>query len=162
VPNQPPSLECKLVAGASSFTGSNESKAVPGSASRFSTPGFIFATQESKHSIRPIDTITPTAVALGLAIDTKYSNSADDIAKLANDILTKPDYAGAVILICWHHGTIPTLATALKGTGAQKWVGTVFDQVWLLDYSQGASPPIQQFGQQLLFTDEKCVPSKPW
>lgn len=117
---------------------------------------------DGRREHRQIDTITPTAVALGLTIDTKYSNSADDIAKLANDILTKSEYAGAVILICWHHGTIPALATALKGTGAQKWVGTGFDRVWLLDYSQGTSPPIQQFGQQLLFTDEKSVPTKPW
>ena len=162
VPTPPPSLECKLAAGASSFTASYESKDLPGSASRFPTPAFIFATQESKHSLRPIETITPTSVALGLTINSQYSNATKDIGKLANDILTKSDYAGKVILICWHHGTIDALATALNGTGAQKWVGTVFDRLWLLDYSEGASPPIQQFGQMLLFTDEKSVPSKPW
>jgi hypothetical protein len=162
VPTPPPSLECRLTAGGSSFSGSYEGKDVPGDASLFPTPAFIFATQESKHSDRPIETITPTSVALGLTIDSKYSNSTSDIAKLANDILTKSDYAGKVILICWHHGTIDAVATALHGTGATKWVGTVFDRLWLLDYSQGSSPPIQQFGQKLLFTDEASVPAKPW
>jgi len=81
-------------------------------------------------------------------------------SELANAVLA--DYARQVILICWHHGTIQTLATALKGTGATKWAGTVFDRVWLLDYTTGSNPAIQQFGQQLLFADEHDVPPKPW
>jgi len=50
----------------------------------------------------------------------------------------------------------------LGGAGAEKWAGTVFDRLWLLDYKAGANPPIQQFGQELLFTDETDVPTIPW
>ncbi len=154
--------ECKFVVTGSTFTGTYETKSGLATLPRFPAPAFIFATEDSGQSSRPVDTITPTAAVLGLPIDSSYSNSSTDIDKLATDILTKSDYAGQVILICWHHGTIDTLAAALKGTGAAKWAGTVFDRLWLLDYSQGASPPIQQFGQQLLFTDEKNVPPTPW
>jgi hypothetical protein len=161
-PPPAPILECKFAAGSSTFSATYEAKSGPPAAARFPAPGFIFATQDSNHSARPVDTITPTAAALGLTINSQYSNSKNDIEQLAKDILTKSDYAGQVILICWHHGTIDTLATKLHGTGAVKWVGTVFDRLWLLDYSQGDTPPIQQFGQELLFTDETDVPSTPW
>lgn len=164
-PPAPPTLECKLAVSGTTFSASYESKDVAGNSARFATPDFIIATASSKHSDRPVDTITPTAAALNLPINSSYSNSASDIQQLAKDVLStspKSPYAGKVVLICWHHGTIETLATALKGTGAQKWVGTVFDRVWLLDYSQSSTPPIQQFGQELLFTDETNVPTTPW
>jgi hypothetical protein len=159
-PPDGPILECKFAAGSGTFSASYEAKNGPLNPARFPAPGFIFATQDSNHSARPLDTITPTAVALGLTINSQYSNS--NIEQLAKNILTKSDYTGQVILICWHHGTIDTLATKLHGAGAVKWVGTVFDRLWLLDYSQGDQPPIQQFGQELLFTDETDVPPTPW
>ena len=159
-----PVLECKLEASSGAFAGSYEAKTGPSVAPRFAQPAVVVATAESGHSNRPIETVTPTATALGLQINPygSYTNSGKDIANLATAVLTSSDYAGKVVLICWHHGTINTLAAALNGTGAVKWAGTVFDRVWLLDYSQGSSPAIQQFGQMLLFTDEKNVPPKPW
>jgi hypothetical protein len=162
LPQGPSTPECKLALGQSAFSAAYEEKTIPSPAPRFSTPDFIFATAASHHSDRPIETVTPTAAALGLDIDDSYSNSSDDIARLANDILTKSDYAGKVVLICWHHGTIDALATALQGTGAQKWHGSVFDRLWLMDYAGSSTPAIQQFGQELLFTDERDVPSAPW
>ena len=155
-------LECKFAVNGTTFTGAYEPKSGLANRPRFPTPAFVFATADSDNSSRPVDTITPTAAALNLPIDSNYSNSSTDIGKLATDILTKSQYAGQIILICWHHGTIDTLATALHGTGATTWAGTVFDRVWLLDYSESATPPIQQFGQELLFTDETNVPPTPW
>lgn len=152
--------ECKLLLGNPGFSAAYEEKNVASPASRFPTPDFIFATQASPHSVRPIETVTPTAVALGLSIDATFADA--DYANLAHDILAKHKYAGKVLLICWHHGKICELANALNGTGAQKWHGSVFDRVWLLDYGQSPTPAIQQFGQELLFTDETDVPAAPW
>lgn len=162
-PKPPPSgpiLECEFDAGKATLSATYQPKTGPMAASRFPAPAVIFATEDSKHSSRPVDTISPTASACSLPIESHYSESQKDIAKLAKHVLA--DYPGEIILICWHHGTIPALATALGGTGAKKWAGTVFDRLWLLDYSAGANPPIQQFGQQLLFTDETDVPAVPW
>jgi len=160
IPPSGPILECKFAAGTETFAASYEPKAGPVVAPRFSAPSVIFATADSKHSSRPVDTISPTASALGLTINSHFTESSADITKLANTVLS--DYLGAVILICWHHGSIDALATALQGTGATKWHGAVFDRVWLLDYSQSSTPAIEQYGQELLFTDETGVPTVPW
>ena len=77
----------------------------------FCTPDFIFATAPSKHSNRPIETVTPLAKALNMPILDPYASA--DFANLAHDLLTDPKYSAKTILICWHHGKLPALAQAL-------------------------------------------------
>ena len=71
----------------------------------------IYLPPKRNSSNRPVETITPLAAALNLTYDDKHSDS--DYAKVASDILTHSQYAGKVVLVCWHHGNIPALATAL-------------------------------------------------
>lgn len=115
-------------------------------------PTVLFATQPSKNSTRPLETITPLSVALGLAINSNHADN--DFAKVASDILTKPAYNGQTVLICWHHGKIPDLATAL---GAQKipakWPGTTFDRVWQIRFTDGTTGDVQDSPQSLLYGD---------
>jgi len=102
-------------------------------------PDFLLATQQSKHSNRPVETITPLAKALGLEINSKHGD--DDYAIVANDILHHPKYAGKNVFICWHHGKIPKLAEALGVSNPiNPWPGNVFDRVWKIDYSKGSQP----------------------
>lgn len=68
----------------------------------FPKPDFLFATQQSKHSNRPVETIPPLAQTVGLEINSKPAD--DDYAKVADDILNHPKYAGRNVFICWHHG----------------------------------------------------------
>ena len=121
----------------------------------FGAPDFLFATQASKHSNRPVETITPLAKALGLPIDDKYAD--DDYAKVAEDVLTHSKYAGKRVLICWHHGKIPKLAEALGGVApVTHWPDSVFDRVWRIDYPAGGATtglPVQNIPQQLLYGD---------
>ncbi|MFA6920507.1 MAG: histidine phosphatase family protein [Gallionella sp.] len=122
----------------------------------FGKPDFLFATQASKHSNRPVETITPLAQALNLKIDSKHAD--DDFQKVADDILGNSKYAGKFILICWHHGKIPELTTALGGTPPYAtWPGTVFDRVWKIDYSKGGGAPknlpVANYPQMLLYGD---------
>ncbi len=106
-----------------------------GARSDLPTPQVIFATHQSKHSNRPVETVTPLAAALHLTIDDSIMN--EDYATLAS-ILLSGKYAGKVVLVSWHHGNIPQLATAL---GAQPpyttWPDTQFDRVWRIDYKDG-------------------------
>ena len=99
-------------------------------------PDFLLASQQSKHSNRPVETITPLAKALGMEINSKHAD--DDYAKVADDILNHPKYAGKNVFICWHHGKIPKLAEALGVSNPiNPWPGNVFDRVWKIDYSKG-------------------------
>jgi hypothetical protein len=149
-PAQPP-YGCALSIGSGqNFTGGYVAEQIQGMASRFSTPDFLFATQASKSSNRPVETITPLSAALNLTYDDKHADG--EYAKVANDILTNSKYAGKAVLVCWHHGNIPNLAAALGVTNPPAWPGSMFDRVWVISYSDG-TPTLANDAQMLLYGD---------
>jgi len=78
-PAQPP-YGCILSIGKDQkFAGDYASVPSQGTAPRFSTPDFLFATQASKSSNRPVETITPLSAALNLTYDDKHAD--DDYAQ---------------------------------------------------------------------------------
>jgi len=142
---------CALSIGKSqAFTGGYVGVQIQGTAPQFSTPGFLFATQASKSSNRPVETITPLSAALNLTYDDKHADG--DYATVASDILTNSKYAGAVVLVCWHHGNIPNLATALGVSKPPAWPGSIFDRVWVISYS-GGTASLANDAQMLLYGD---------
>jgi hypothetical protein len=70
----------------------------------------LFAATNAKESHRPIATLKPLARVLALTIDDGHTESEHE--RLAATVLNKR-YDGKVVLICWRHGQIPALATAL-------------------------------------------------
>jgi hypothetical protein len=111
----------------------------------------LFATQESAHSDRPVQTITPLAAALNLNL--KHDFKDDDFQGIADHILGNEKYSGARILICWHHGKIPQLAAALHVANPPCiWRDYVFDRVWIIDYETG-SAVLRDVPQTLLYGD---------
>jgi hypothetical protein len=114
------------------------------------TPQAIFATHVSKHSNRPVETVTPLAKALHLPIDSSILN--EDYTALASTLLSGK-YACKVVLVAWHHGTLPQLATAL---GAQPpyipWPDQQFDRIWRIDYVNGKAT-IKDLPQHLMSGD---------
>jgi len=102
---------------------------------QFARPAFIIASAPSKHSNRPIETVTPLSRVLHLPIDSRYPE--EDVQALAKELLGSQRYSNATVLICWHHGMIPALATALKVTDhPPHWPDTRFDRVWKIEYAQ--------------------------
>jgi hypothetical protein len=98
-------------------------------------PDFLFATHVSKNSDRPVETITPLSAALGLTISSEVADK--DFATLATELLSGK-YAGKVVLVAWHHGSIPAFAKALGATPPyDPWPETQFDRVWRIDYRDG-------------------------
>lgn len=115
-------------------------------------PQVLFATHVSAHSNRPVETLTPLAEALHLPINSGFLN--DDYGKLAAELLSGR-YAGKVVLVAWHHGKIPQLATAL---GAQPpytpWPEEQFDRIWRVDWREG-TVVVTDLPQGLLQGDSK-------
>lgn len=98
-------------------------------------PDFLFATHVSKNSNRPVETITPLSAALGLPISHEVADK--DFATLATELLSGK-YAGKVVLVAWHHGSIPAFAKALGAAPPyDPWPDTQFDRVWKIDFHQG-------------------------
>jgi len=118
----------------------------------FPKPDFIFAARNSSQSERSVETVTPLPEKLKLSVNAAYHN--DDFARLARDLRRDPKYAGKTILICWHHGTAPLLARALKAADAPTaWRGSAFDRVWQIDYDATGKATFRDRPQQLLAGD---------
>jgi hypothetical protein len=103
---------------------------------RHGTPVAIYA-GSPKHptgSLRPLETIEPTAEALGLTVITKFK--AKSMTDVAEEILQRPEYEGKTVIASWTRDEIPGLTQAL-GTPLKeipKWKSKTFDRVWRIDY----------------------------
>jgi broad specificity phosphatase PhoE len=111
----------------------------------FGIPQFLIVTSISKHSIRPIETIEPLSANIGVPIDSTFADQ--DYGALASELLSEPRYgdAGTLIVVCWHHGNIPSLARALRakpGSYPDPWDALVFNQILVLTYSEDDEPEV--------------------
>jgi hypothetical protein len=78
---------------------------------RFTRPDVLVATKQGKISNRPIETLTPLAAMLGLSIAASHEDK--DFVTLATHVLTHDKFTDKIVMICWHHETLPRLAQAL-------------------------------------------------
>jgi len=104
----------------------------------FGKPKFLFATTMSKHSRRPIETLEPLAMECNVDMDTSFADQ--DYGALAHTLRNTPRYNGALIVVCWHHGNIPSLAHALKanaGDYPDPWDPSVFNLILQFDFARG-------------------------
>ncbi len=158
--------------GQLSCQGLNRALALPPVLTRlFGTPAAIFAPDPSKRKkdsgvsydyIRPLATIEPTAIALGLPVDTRFGY--DDVDDLKAE-LKKPDYAGKLIFVAWEHKQIVDLARQLmseNGGDAKavpKWHGKDFDSLYVLHIGAskaGAGATFERMAEGLDGRPEAC------
>ncbi len=97
----------------------------------------IYAQQspKAKSSIRPLETIAPTAKMLNIKINNQFLR--DDVESVAQDILNNKAYNGKTILVSWEHDAIINLAGALGYSvpkKLKKWPSSTFDQAWIVSY----------------------------
>lgn len=111
---------------------------------KFGRPDFIIAplpTQDIaffKHPyfyVRPLMTIEPTAVQLGLPVDTKYAYN--EVEKLAGELTSEP-YQSATVFVAWEHVMmvkfVRLMLTSLGGSAAElvDWPGNDYDSIFIL------------------------------
>ena len=147
-------LACEFDFVPPGFAGSYERIPLKGMRPRFPTPETILATARSKHSQRPIETVTPLAIAFNLHINDRFADKDADIKEMTEAILNDYSFAGEIVLICWHHGKIPEIARALGIAKPPKWDGKIFDRVWQITFANGKAT-LADLPQQLLYGDSK-------
>jgi hypothetical protein len=112
----------------------------------------LFAAASNKESHRPVSTLKHLARECDLPLDEHYTEKDHD--ELAA-VLQGKRYDGKVVLICWRHGQIPALATALGAREVpEKWPAERFDLVWRLDYATAGTPRFHILPQLLLYGDQ--------
>jgi len=147
-----PQYACRFHHKGVEFVGSYQQIPLKGAKPRFETPAAIFATQRSRHSKRPVETVTPLSTLLGVPINDRFTDDDAHIQKMTDAILHETAYAGKVVLICWHHGKIPAVAKGLGIAKPPKWDGKVFDRVWQITFPKGKAK-LEDLPQMLLYGD---------
>ncbi|TVT84789.1 histidine phosphatase family protein [Pseudomonas sp. H3(2019)] len=86
--------------------------------------------------LRPLLTISPTAIKLGLPVNIEFS--ANDISDLADELL-HAKYRNSIIYTAWSHGYLPDLINkvAQEATGEKRpllddWPSNDFDSLYVL------------------------------
>jgi hypothetical protein len=114
---------------------------------QFGKANFIFAANPSRHVeegegdlsysyLRPLMTVGPSAIKLGLPINIDYG--ANDTGALADELM-RDKYHDSTIYTAWSHGYLPELinkvaeeASGKKITLLDDWTGDDFDSVMVL------------------------------
>jgi broad specificity phosphatase PhoE len=100
-------------------------------------PQAVLVAADSKQSHRPRLTVEPFAKAAKLPIDNRFANKQP--TDLAAEL--RANYPGKTVLVCWHHGQIPTLLRALGAAPETllpngKWPKTVYDWVIMVSFDE--------------------------
>ena len=101
----------------------------------------------SFYYVRPIATIEPTAIRLGLPLNTRYGYN--DATGLEAE-LTSPAYAGATVFVAWEHQYLQTIVQDLMnryggGAAVPAWVSGDYDSLYVVRLNTGGGTITAQF-----------------
>ena len=110
----------------------------------FGKPGAIFAAAPSPSSARCFLTMRPLAASLRVAIDGSFRSN--DFAPLAFKLLGDPILRTELVVVCWTHHELPSLAAYLNVNHKDfptRWADEVFDRLYVLTYKGSARPRVR-------------------
>lgn len=131
----------------------------------YGTPAAIYAAapKHEDSSIRSIQTVTPLARVLNLAINTGFTRG--QAHKLVADIMQNPKYTGRMVLVSWQHGHLPDIVRELAGYSPYgpaaevslpaEWADGTFDRAWIVDLNRGRVVSFRDVPQRLLPGDSE-------
>lgn len=143
---------------------------------RFGDADYVFAADPGRHVeegskdqrysyIRPLMTISPSAIRLGLPVNIDFAaNDYDDLA----DELLKSKYRNATVYTAWSHGYLPDLLNAVAGKAlgekrviTEDWGGEDFDTLYVitLTWQDGKASMLSRNVRQGLDGGEKTCPT---
>lgn len=143
---------------------------------RFGDADYVFAANPSRHVeegsqdlrysyIRPLMTITPSAIRLGLPVNIDYS--ANDTDALADELLSNK-YRNATVYTAWSHGYLPELINTVAGKAlgeerviTEDWSGDDFDTLYVLTltWHDGKATLLSRNVRQQLDDGSKACPT---
>jgi hypothetical protein len=131
--------------GQLSCQGLNRSLALPSVlTTKFGNPAFIFAPNPKQQTndkgrlydyIRPLATIEPTAIQVGLPVNTQFGFR--EVKKLRQE-LTRAKYQGALVFVAWEHTLLASLVKELVAQGGgdpsqvPAWEHDDFDSIYVV------------------------------
>lgn len=101
-------------------------------------PAAIFASAPDNNggSVRPVETIAPTAANFGIQVLDPTTR-----VELSQAVSAVDAYSGTVVM-AWEHDTIPGLAQSFGlRNGPAVWPDAVFDEAWVLNFPENGGEP---------------------
>lgn len=143
---------------------------------RYGKADYVFAANPSRQVeegadddaysyVRPLMTINPSAIKLGLPINLEYS--ANDTRQLAKE-LTDDQYHSSTIYTAWSHGYLPELINSVasqvlgqKTSLTEDWSGGDFDSLYVLTltWKDGKASLLSRVDKQDLNNGSKACPT---
>lgn len=125
-------------------------------ANTFGPPAALFAQRPKKAggSLRPIQTLVPTAIKFNLPILDPYVR--EDISSLTHEIMTASALNEKTVVISWEHKIIPDIAKAFGAPVSEEqsnWPGNVFDQAWVIRFSNNGASSLNIVAENVLNGD---------
>jgi phosphohistidine phosphatase SixA len=114
----------------------------------FGKPGYIFAASPSSSSVRCYLTMRPLAATLRATIDASFKG--EDYAPLAFKLLGDPSLRNELIVVCWTHNELPSLAAYLnvrRRDFPTRWPDEAYDRVFVLTYGGCNRPTVKAMTQ---------------
>jgi hypothetical protein len=108
----------------------------------FGKPDYVIATARSKHSDRPLETAEPLALAVGVTV--QHDIGDKDFEDLVDEIFSDAAYHGKTVVICWHHGTLPSIAALLgapAGGYPDPWPDDMYNVILDFRYDPNSGSP---------------------
>ncbi|OGB84565.1 hypothetical protein A3F66_03520 [candidate division TM6 bacterium RIFCSPHIGHO2_12_FULL_32_22] len=103
-------------------------------------------------SMRPIETIIPTANLLKISINKDFLK--EEIGALTNHILTHKSCDKQIVLICWAHEKIYEMVSLFGVKNhKKKWHGDVFDRTLIINFNGDKIEQYRDLPQRLLYGD---------
>jgi phosphohistidine phosphatase SixA len=111
----------------------------------YGKPDVLYAAAASESSVRSYLTLRPLAAAMTKVIDA--SHPSRDFARLATRILGDPTLADKMVVICWTHKELPSLAAYLNVRPEDfpaEWDETDYDRIFRLTYKGSRQPKVKR------------------
>jgi hypothetical protein len=127
--------------------------------SKFGKPDYLFAPAPGRRTtatgaeysyVRPLATIEPTAIQLGLPVNTDYNFT--DIDGLRFE-LTKEKYENARIFVSWEHNELERVVKQIVGQfngdegAVPKWDGKDYDGIYVVEITANGSARAVSFSK---------------
>ena len=123
---------------------------------KFGTPDVLYApspavkvtdTAGSFYYVRPLATIEPLAIKLGMPVNTKYGYNAISTLQTA---LISTGYADAMVFVAWEHLQLQKLVQNIMttyggGVKVPAWGSTDYDSLYVVKVNYSGSTPTAQF-----------------
>ena len=114
----------------------------------FGKPGSIFVASPSSSSVRCFLTMRPLAAALNATVNASFKG--EDYAPLAFKLLGDPTLRNELVVVCWTHNELPSLAAYLNVSRKDfptRWPEDDYDSLFVLSYKNGTRPGVKAITQ---------------